>query len=105
MNLGIRLVIGLAAAGVAWTLVEVMDAPAQLPPPCLPSEEDRERVRAIMLAAIDAAFKDQIMHLFEVWMKDAKDQPTRAATGARNAVRAYVGSRRTVSDWQPEICK
>lgn len=104
MALAIRLVIGLAAAAVAWTLVEVLDARSQPPPTCMPSEEDRERVRAIMMDAIDAAFKDQIMHLFEVWMKDSKDQPTRAVTGARNATRAYVGSRKSVSDWSPPIC-
>lgn len=70
---------------------------------CL-SDEMRERVRVLMIEAIDDALKDQIMHLFETWMKDARDQPRRATIGARQAIRAYIGSREAAKVWSPPRC-
>ena len=43
---------------------------------------DREAVRI--------AYRDQIQHLFQVWMKDEHGQPQRAQVGARQARKAYV---------------
>lgn len=86
---------------VAWLTI-IGSANAQQ---CVPSVEDRERLRTLMLEAVDAAFKEQIMHLFEVWMKDDKDQPNRATTGARNATRAYFNARYSALKWNPPICK
>jgi hypothetical protein len=68
------------------------------------SNDDRERIRAILFIAVDEALKDQVMHLFEVWMRDLKDQPDRAAQGARNAIDAYLHARETVVNWNPQPC-
>jgi uncharacterized protein YneF (UPF0154 family) len=39
--------------------------------------------------AADQAYRDQIMHLFQTWMKDEREQPVRALVGARQARSAY----------------
>jgi hypothetical protein len=46
-------------------------------------------VRAIIQAALDSALRNQVEHLFEIWMKDDRGQPQRASTGIRRAVAAY----------------
>src|SRR5215510_4551048 len=42
--------------------------------------------------AIETAYKEQIAHLFIVWMKDATGQPQRAVKGVNSARKAYVDS-------------
>lgn len=69
---------------------------------CL-DDTERERLRTLMIEALDEGFKDQISHLYESWMKDATQQPARAAVGARNAINAYAHARRSVREWDP--CK
>jgi hypothetical protein len=46
----------------------------------------------------------RVMRLYEVWTSDPRDQPGRAATGTRNAIRAYVNSRRFMEQWNPPAC-
>jgi hypothetical protein len=48
-----------------------------------------EDIKKLMRDALDQALKNQIMHLFEIWMKDDRDQPQRAANGVRQAIQAY----------------
>src|SRR5262245_45411885 len=67
-------------------------------------EPTRERIRAIMIDALDEALKDQIKHLFETWMKDERGQPGRAATGARQAIKAHQGARKSALEWMPPPC-
>ncbi len=100
------LLFALAAVGYfsgRWGGDEADAAPQ--PEKCM-DEATREKVRAIMLDGIDAALKDRVMHLFEVWMRDAADrtQPQRAVTGAKQAVAAYVGSRKSALEWSPPAC-
>jgi hypothetical protein len=64
------------------------DAEAQTVPP---SKYDI-RLLELDREAIEEAYKNQIMHLFETWMKDERGQPQRAVTGARQAQRAYIGA-------------
>ncbi|HEY7415727.1 MAG TPA: hypothetical protein VH593_11085 [Ktedonobacteraceae bacterium] len=40
--------------------------------------------------ALDEAYKDRLVHVFAVWMKDDTDQPRRAINGARQARHAYI---------------
>lgn len=68
------------------------------------SKEDQDRIRVILLLAVDEALKDQVMHLFEVWMRDFKEQPERAAQGTRNAIYAYLRAREAVAVWNPQPC-
>lgn len=69
------------------------------------NEMTREKVRTIALAAVDQALKNQVTHLWEVWMKDPKGQPKRAQDGMRIAINAYVRSYGDAQAWLPPICR
>lgn len=64
----------------------------------------KEKVRTILLEALDDALKQQVMHTFEVWMKDDRDQPARARTGVLNAIRAYLGARKGAMQFEIMEC-
>lgn len=64
----------------------------------------RDKMRALSLDAIDEAYQDRVKRVFEIWMADPKDQPNRAAVGARNAIRAWANSRRFIETWNPPPC-
>jgi hypothetical protein len=56
------------------------------------SEDQTERIRLLMKAALDDAFKLQLGKLYQVWLSNPGDMETartRAATGADNAIRTY----------------
>lgn len=88
---------------VLWIALAVQVAAPQ-PIACMPDDEMRDKVRAIMLQALDEGFKAHIEKTFEVWMRDDRDQPRRATTGVRNGIRAYVGARGFVLKWDPPKC-
>ena len=54
-----------------------------------PSAYD-DRIAAIEKQAADEALRNQLVHVFAVWMKDDHDQPRRAINGARQARKAYI---------------
>jgi Flp pilus assembly protein TadB len=65
------------------------------------SSEATDRVRVLMLEAVDQAFKDHVMHLFDIWLKDSHAEPVRAQKGIRLGVSAYARSRESALRWQP----
>ena len=71
---------------------------------CMPDEATREKVRQVMMEALDDGIKTHIARTFSVWMASDVDQPRRAANGVRNGLRAYVGARRFVLTWNPPTC-
>jgi hypothetical protein len=71
--------------------------------PCM-DVETREKVRELMMEAIAEAFKEHIHRMYGVWMKDEQGQPERAARGAQQGIRAYMGSRAAVMKWNPPLC-
>lgn len=64
----------------------------------------REAVRTIMSEALDAALKNHIIHMFEVWMRDDRGQPERARTGVTNGIAAYIRASKSVAEWSPPEC-
>jgi hypothetical protein len=61
-----------------------------------------------MLEALDEGLKQQIVHLFEVWVRDFKlynEGMAPARQGARHAVIAYDRSRAALEKWNPQLCK
>jgi hypothetical protein len=58
----------------------------------VPLSKYEKRILELDRAALDAAYQEQIHHLFLTWMKDESDQPRRAATGAKQARSAYERS-------------
>ena len=55
----------------------------------LPISKYEKRLLELDRLAADQAYQDQIFHLLQTWMRDDRDQPLRASTGARKARSAY----------------
>jgi hypothetical protein len=72
---------------------------------CVPDEETREQIRVLMFHALEDALKDQVMHVFLIWLKDDTGQPGRARTGVEQAVAAYLRAREGARQWIPPLCK
>jgi hypothetical protein len=92
---------------LAMTLALVIAAPSmttELQDPCM-DDESRERVRGLVLDAIDTGLKGQVQKVFEIWMKDTADQPRRAKVGMHEGIDAYVRSRADALKWNPPRCK
>ena len=101
----LALLVGAATVILTLILLAVLErAGAKVEVVCIDPAE-RENVRGILLGAIDKALSTQTEHLFEVWMKDASDQPRRASVGANNAVSAWVRARADTLKWNPPPCK
>jgi hypothetical protein len=66
--------------------------------------DTRERVRKLMIEALDNSLRGKIESLFAVWLRDATDQPRRAQTGMNTALRAYVGARAAAMKFDPPEC-
>jgi hypothetical protein len=76
-------------------------------PPSVPvcvTDEDRVHIRAQVLAAVDDAFKDNVKHLFNVWLKDPQIQPDRASAGLQSSIVAYQRARADALRWTPASC-
>ena len=71
---------------------------------CMPDDETKEKVRQVMLAALDAALQEHVENAFTVMLRDERDQPRRAANGIRQGIRAYVNARYFVLNWNPPKC-
>jgi hypothetical protein len=71
--------------------------------PCMDAES-RERVRGLVLESIDAGLRNQVIKVFDVWMKDPSDQPRRALVGMHEGISAYVRSRANALKWAPPLC-
>jgi len=64
----------------------------------------KEKIKSIMLDALDHALQTHIEHMFEVWMKDDRGQPERAANGTRAGINAYIKAGHAVAAWAPPDC-
>lgn len=71
---------------------------------CMPDDETKEKVRQVMLTALDDALQEHIENAFGVMLRDDRDQPRRAANGIRQGIRAYVNARWFVLKWSPPLC-
>jgi hypothetical protein len=77
---------------------------AQAQPQTCFGPEEREYLRALTIKAIDQAYEDQIIRLFEVWMKDSHEQPRRAINGTQIAISAHARARNNAYNWNPPLC-
>jgi hypothetical protein len=69
------------------------------------TEDNREHVRALTLAAIEQAFSAHVSNLYSVWLKDFSPEPTRATVGMANGLSAYHRARANAMQWNPPLCK
>jgi hypothetical protein len=67
--------------------------------------ETREVVRNLALDGLAAGFKQNVTHLYDIWVKNPDDQPKRAIVGLHNAIDAYVRARRDAQKYNPPVCK
>ena len=94
---------------VAFTIVVVVllmtFATAQQIPtvPCLDADA-RERTRALLLEGVDTALKQHTVGVFDSWLRDPSEQPTRAIRGMRAGISAYARSRAAALNWSPPLC-
>jgi hypothetical protein len=96
----VALVAGLPQRPDHYDLASAETQPMQ----CVDGEEMREKIREIMRESLDQALSRHIVHIFEVWMKDARDQPERARLGIHAGVNAYIAARRGAIRWTPVVC-
>jgi len=74
------------------------------PDPCM-DDEQRERVRGLVLQGIEAGLQDHVKHVFTLWIKDDTEQPKRAITGMHAGIRAYTWARAAALKWDPPRCE
>jgi hypothetical protein len=87
---------------ISFMLASAESQPAELMP-CM-DEETRERIRAVMIEALDSSLRTHIEHVFEIWLRDERGQPERARTGVRQGIRAYLGAKKGAVEWTPPVC-
>lgn len=99
-------VVALAALAIAAALALHPFATAEAPPPPICMDADtRERTRTLMFQGIEDGLKRHTSGVFDVWIKDPKEQPERAARGMHIGISAYVRSRASLLNWSPPRCK
>ena len=100
------LAIALCIVATACALLVILLAQTGNPQPiaCVPDDETRDKIRAIMLDATETALREHVVRLHETWMKDDTHQPARATVGAQRGIRAFLGGRAFVLKWNPPIC-
>jgi hypothetical protein len=69
---------------------------------CVPLDnETKNKVQAIMLAALDQALQEQIVRMYTVWMRAADAQArARASEGTRQGIIAYGKVREAILNQQ-----
>ena len=72
---------------------------------CVEDEATREKIRAIMLEAVEQSLREHIVRLTDSWMKDDTGQPQRAINGATRGIKAFIGSRSQALKWNPPLCQ
>jgi hypothetical protein len=80
-------------------LTDAWEAEAQTLPP---SKFDK-RIAELDREAIDEAYKEKIIALFNTWLSDPSEQPSRAVKGAQNARRAYIGAMQAIERKEAEL--
>jgi hypothetical protein len=88
---------------VVLLLGSVVEARAQVSLACKDSQT-QEQVRKVVLEGIDQGLRNQTVRVFDIWMKDASEQPKRALTGMDAAISAYVRARANALKWSPPLC-
>jgi hypothetical protein len=95
----LAVVAALVTVGVNYTRSSAQPAV----PTCV-TDEDRVHIRALLLAAVDEAWKEQAKHLFTSWLKDTHGQPERASAGIQSSIVAYQRARDQALKWSPAAC-
>jgi hypothetical protein len=97
-----------AAVSVLLLVLLAVFVAATAEPPvvkyCVTDQQQEDHMHKMMSDSLDQAFKEHIGRLFEIWIKDPAEQPTRAVNGASLGVNAYVRAQRNLANWHPPRC-
>jgi|RhiMetdeSRZDD1v2_1073273.scaffolds.fasta_scaffold00784_41 hypothetical protein len=88
LPLSARLTLGIIAALVAAIILMVVEAEGEPAPIGLSPHE--ETFTALERQALDQAYVNHMMKLFNIWVTDYSDAPPRAIKGAQNLRSAYT---------------
>jgi hypothetical protein len=59
-------------------------------------------IGSLLHEALDTALKNYVVQEFDMWMRDATEQPQRAAAGTKKAIAAYREACKAIDDWMKE---
>jgi hypothetical protein len=96
MKLALALAVGVAATFGGPAL-------GQEPDVCV-SEADRDHLRKMTTQALEEAFRQQVIHLFLVWVQDYTMLPEFGLAGFDNARDAYLTAVRIAKAYDPPLC-
>ena len=109
LMLAIMLMIIFAIAFIGWinggwymTSEDYLVASADEP---LTASKYDDRIIELDHQAADNAYRDQIEHLFAIWMKDETGQPERAHRGATQARKAYINVKKAIEKRESDLRK
>jgi hypothetical protein len=98
----------LCVAAVLYAMLPLLQA--QVPPPVREGmlvHEIPPQYRTLMVKvereAIEAAYKQQIMRLFDGWVRDHNEQPARALRGVEVAREAFVDAMSAIDRREAEL--
>jgi hypothetical protein len=96
------------AAVIYAVLVEAWgQQPATQAPDIMPAHAIPPQYRALVLKierdGVEQGYKQQIVHLFEGWVKDHRDQPARALRGVEVAREAFVDAMQAIDRRAAEL--
>jgi hypothetical protein len=95
-----------ATGSLTIALVLVTLNAAQPPLPyCVADQQQEDHIHQMMSESLDQAFREHINHLWDIWVKDQAEEPTRAVNGARIGINAYVRAQRNLKSWKAPRCK
>ena len=106
-GIAIAILLGVALGGYltgGWNVGPEEYSVASAEEPLIYSKHT-ERLLQLDREAVDNAYRDQIMHLFEIWMKDDTGQPARAIVGVRKASKAYKDIMNELDRREQELMK
>lgn len=83
-------VLAALAVSLSYALIVVTRDEAQGEVPPLPSSIYDKRLDEIHREAVEQAYRNQVVHLFETWMRDPTGQPERGTVGARKARSVFI---------------
>lgn len=103
----IAILLGVALGGYmtgGWNVGSEYYGLASAEPELMISKYD-DRFLQLEREAADNAYRRQIEHLFDIWMRDPTGQPARAATGAQIARKAYIDVMKAIDNNEQKLHK
>jgi hypothetical protein len=89
---------------IAALVDAAISKPVPVPRPCTDAAT-RDKLKALALEGFEAALKEHVKTIFDVFLRDSSNTTQRAKAGLQNAAAAYIHSRTVVMAWDLPECK